>query len=599
MTTNPLVEFLASYGPLDSADNMYDEFVVDAAERMNCQPILIEQPLVEELAEELSSDLARSVILTGTAGDGKTYTARKILEKLSGGKKAWGTTDKVLDFEHNGRRIRFVKDLSELNDAHKDELFPDVCASLAGGDGYVFVICVNDGHLLKFFRDRKKKCKHGKELHREISERLRRGNECESNYAFKLINMSRQDHTNLVSSIIDQVVDHPGWEDCKGCPILNAAENPCPIRTNLSLLGEKEDPSIRARLQDMVRMASSDGKHLSIRQLLLLTVNIVFGDRKGSRKVALLNCRTAKNRAKNAEYDLTNPYANIFGDNLKEDDRRRHGVFPVFEEFGVGQETNNFFDQGIMRENREFPDNPVYGERIFKRHRDRYRANAEEDLGSFFSAIVSQRRRLFFSVEVSCDQSDSEARRSPWNLTVFKHGASHCRLLKKDNADTGQDLKNIRREIILGLNRMMSGYMTRTDDCLWIIEPSGVYRGRETPLVVGHAGQRKLGKAVLSFKFPQDSSSPPRIEVDVGRDKSPVILRLRPSLVECLIRVAQGALPSSFSFECIKEVERFQLELVAALEDVRGEQTVPQQLSMKQGELQMNVISVLSKQEEW
>ena len=599
MTTNPLVEFLASYGPRDPVNNnMYDEFVVDAAERMGCQPIRIEQPLVEELAGELGSDSARSVILTGTAGDGKTYTARKILERLSGGKKAWGTTDKVLDYEHSGRRIRFVKDLSELNDAHKEKLFPDVCASLKDRDGDVFVICVNDGHLLKFFRDRRDR-EYGKELHNEIAERLQRGNERSSDGAFQLINMSRLDHTNLVSNIIDQVVDHPGWADCEGCPILNAVKNPCPIRTNLNLLREKENSSIRARLQDMVRMASSDGKHLSIRQLLLLTANIIFGDQKTSRKVALLNCRTAKNRAKNAEYEFTNPYVNIFGDNLKEEQRRKHGVFSVFEEFGVGRETNNFFDHGIMHKNNEFPDHPVYGERIFKRHRDRYRANHEEDLGSFFSAIIAQRRRLFFSVEISSDLPDSEIRRSPWNLTVFRHGASHCRLAKKDDLGTMQALKGIRREIILGLNRMMSGYMTRTDDRLWIIEPSGIYRGRETPLVVGHAGQRTVGEAVLSFKFPQDSNSPPHIEVNVDRDKDPVVLRLRPSLAECLLRVAQGALPSSFSFECLKEVERFQLEMVAALETATGEPIVPQELSMKQGELQMNVISVLSKQEEW
>ena len=595
MTTNPLVEFLASYGPQASANNMYDEFVVDAAERMGCEPILIEQRLVEELAGELESDSARSVILTGTAGDGKTYTARKILERLSGGKTAWGTTEKVLDYEHDGRRIRFVKDLSELNDAHKDELFPDVCASLTGKGGDVFVICVNDGHLLKFFRDRER----GEDLHREISERLQRGNERSSDGAFRLINMSRLDYADLVNDIIDAVAEHPDWKGCEGCPALNDADNPCPIRANVKLLGAKGDPSLRARLQDMIRMASSDGRHLSIRQLLLLMVNIVLGERRGSKGAVLLNCKSAKRRAKNADYQFTNPYANAFGDNLKESQRLQYGAFAVLGEFGVGRETNNYFDHGLVRGGVEFPDDPIYGERIFRPHLEHYKADAEVGLEAFFSAIIDQRRRLFFSVAANGDDARRDPRRNPWNLTVYKHGASHCRLALPDEAVSSQDLREIRREIILGLNRMMSGYMTRTDDRLWIIEPSGVYRGRDIPLVVEQAGQKGQSNVVLKFESPEDKGAAPRVEINVGEGVDSVPLKLRPSLTECLIRVAHGALPSSFSSECVREIERFQLAMVAALEASSSARPVPNLLDMKQGELQEHVIDVLSDQGEW
>ena len=598
MTTNPLVEFLASYGPQASANNMYDEFVAAAAERMNCQPILIEQPQVEKLTKELGSDSARSVILTGTAGDGKTYTARKILERLSGGKKSWGTTDKVLDYEYNGRRIRFIKDLSELNDAHKDELFPDVCTSLAGGDGDVFVICVNDGHLLKFFRDRRDR-EHGEELHREISERLQRGNEPSSEDAFQLINMSRLDYTDLVNEIIDAVVKHPDWKGCEGCPALNDSDHPCPIRTNVNLLGAKGDPSLRERLQDMIRMASSDGRHLSIRQLLLLTVNIVLGERRGSKGAVLLNCKSAKRRAKNADYQFTNPYANAFGDNLKESQRLQYGAFAVLGEFGVGRETNNYFDQGLVSGEAQLPDDPVYGERIFSSHRERYQADSVDGLESFFAAIIDQRRRLFFSVAANDEEVHKDPRRNPWNLTVYKHGASHCRLADHGGVASKQELRDIRREIILGLNRMMSGYLTRTNDRLWIIEPSGVYRGREIPLVVEQAGQKNQGSVVLRFESPEDKGAPPRIEIDVGKEVDSVPLKLRPSLTECLIRVAHGALPSSFSSECRQEIERFQLAMVAALEPSSGERPAPNLLGMEQGELQEHVIAVLSDQGEW
>ena len=46
MTSNPLVDFLASYGPQASSNNLYDEFVVEAAKRTGCAALEIDQPLL-------------------------------------------------------------------------------------------------------------------------------------------------------------------------------------------------------------------------------------------------------------------------------------------------------------------------------------------------------------------------------------------------------------------------------------------------------------------------------------------------------------------------------------------------------------------------
>lgn len=55
---NPIVEFFGSYGPQPSSNNLYDEFVQQAAEKTGCKPIEIAQPLVGELAGCLQSDQA-------------------------------------------------------------------------------------------------------------------------------------------------------------------------------------------------------------------------------------------------------------------------------------------------------------------------------------------------------------------------------------------------------------------------------------------------------------------------------------------------------------------------------------------------------------
>ena len=87
------------------------------------------------------SEAPISVILTGTAGDGKTYTARKLVEALAGSNAMWKNTQKIFDLlvpSRSNRRIRFIKDLSELNEHDKNEIYPSIRTSLLGeGHGSV------------------------------------------------------------------------------------------------------------------------------------------------------------------------------------------------------------------------------------------------------------------------------------------------------------------------------------------------------------------------------------------------------------------------------------------------------------------------------
>ena len=600
MTTNPLVELLASYGPQSWSNNLYDEFVVATATRIGCRPIHIEQPIVDILKKNLLSESPKSVILTGTAGDGKTYTARNVLEDLSAGKKTWGATEKIVSHTFKNRKIRFIKDLSELKEHDKNRLFPFISASLTENTNNIFIICVNDGHLLKFFRDRRDE-NHGKYLYDEIETMLEHDRVLSSNKKFKIHNMSRDDHGSILNDIIDQVVDHSSWEKCKGCKLQEDATSPCPIQVNRDLLREKEDPSIRARMNDMIRIAAADGKYLSIRQLILLTVNILLGDSKDPEEAVLLNCDSSKSRAIMSEYQFTNPYSNIFGDNLQESQRRLYGVFTTLRGFGVGKESTNVIDQNIIWGKEEESANDIYGNRIFDEHRRIYQSDMNGATDDFFSAIVNQRRRLFFSTKVDSRYCSNESNQGPWCLTVFKYGAAHSHLASKENSGSFSELSEIRQKIILGLNRMMSENMTCTNDKLWIIESSGIYRGREIPRVVGYAEKGELADIRLCFKSPKDRSSSSRIVATVRDTDNPVTLELRPSVVECLIRVAHGALPSSSFDECQREVERFQHKMVAKIESRNGEGSALHllEIGMEHGELRAYPAAILANQERW
>jgi len=81
-----------------------------------------------------------------------------------------------------------------------------------------------------------------------------------------------------------------------------------------------------------------------------------------------------------------------------------------------------------------------------------------------------------------------------------------------------------------------------------------------------------------------------------------VDLALRPTLVECLLRIADGALPSSFSSECQREVERFQLQVSTAVRqafELDGAAPMPKEVRMLDGNLQEHGIAIMAEGESW
>src|SRR5690625_7548674 len=128
-----------------------------------------------------------------------------------------------------------------------------------------------------------------------------------------LYNLSRLDASEHFEELIEQVVEHPQWSQCDGCDMLkNDGSTTCPIRINRERLRHENGESVfRKRLRELMKLARANRMHIPIRDLLLLGVNILLGDRQSGK--ILLTCRTAKNRAQKEDYRLTNPYANVFG----------------------------------------------------------------------------------------------------------------------------------------------------------------------------------------------------------------------------------------------------------------------------------------------
>ena len=92
---SPWIQFLRQYGPVPRNDNMYDETIQRAIARSGLCPVEFDAPYLQDLIALLGSPAPESIILTGTAGDGKTYLCRKVWEALGGDAAVWQQDDKV------------------------------------------------------------------------------------------------------------------------------------------------------------------------------------------------------------------------------------------------------------------------------------------------------------------------------------------------------------------------------------------------------------------------------------------------------------------------------------------------------------------------
>jgi hypothetical protein len=155
MNASSLVDYLRTYGPSASSDSLYDEHVLKSASRHKVDPIEVGSALVSELVANFRSPDPRNVILTGTAGDGKTWHCRKIFTELGGTREAWNAGQGLVDIDlPDGRKLVVVKDLSEFHeDPRQEEILRGFLESLMGrSPNAVYLVAANDGQLLRFWR---------------------------------------------------------------------------------------------------------------------------------------------------------------------------------------------------------------------------------------------------------------------------------------------------------------------------------------------------------------------------------------------------------------------------------------------------------------
>ena len=574
---NDLVNFLRHYGPIPASDNMYDELIQSEVARHNIDPVIhIEPARLSEVIANFEQDNPNSTILTGTAGDGKTYHCRRVWEQFGGDADEWQQGKKIveIELENSSLKLVIIKDLSELTEDEKAHWIPLVSASLAGENTeQVFLIAANDGQLLASWRDWAEATGGNainvfKTIENMLVENIASGDELQLN----LFNLSRLDASKHFDDLIEQIVEHPLWEQCQREQLLNQdGELKCPIEINRQLLRNTDGTSLfRSRIISLLKLASANRMHLPIRDLLLLCINIILGDRKQNR--ILLTCTTAKNRANRDEYRFTNPYANVFGANLKPRHRQQYQIFTVLESFGIGRETDNKFDNlliyGKYDGSGKYKDfvasDQYYGARAYETFLTDYLEGERSKTDEFMQALSRQRQRLFFSLPGGHGLD-------PWNLTVYRSSGDF--LAFTESLRSNSEITSTSETLVRGLNRTFCGMMMDDSTVLHLASSGGDGRGRIASILCHDVPVNKSRRdPFLKFDISNDDSVPSIRIIDPADKDSEYLdsLDLQLTHFEYLVRVANGSLPASFSRQCHEDFLDFKLRLIKRLDDVFG-----------------------------
>jgi len=567
---------------------MYDELIQSEINRHKVDPAIHIEPVrLSDIVKNYETETPSSIILTGTAGDGKTYHCRRVWEYFGGDINLWQKGEKIahIDLPHNNKKLVIIKDLSELTQVEKQHWIPEISSAITGANNdNVFLIAANDGQLLASWRDWADETGSNaidvfKTIENMLVENLVSSEELQLN----LYNLSRLDASRHFDELLEQIVEHPQWGKCEGCELLNAdGTSDCPVRINRTLLrNNPETSTFRSRIRDLLRLASANRMHLPIRDLLLLCVNTILGDRQQGR--TLLTCRTARKRAKEKNYRLTNPYANVFGSNLTPRHCQQYQVFMTLESFGIGRETDNKFDNLLIYGAYDGSDNykkfvasdTYYGAQAYESYLKDYLEGERNETDEFMRALSRQRQRLFFSLPGGHGLD-------PWNLTVYR--ASGEFLTFTDRLRQGIDNSATSELLVRGLNRTFCGMMMDDSTVLHLASSGGDGRGRIASILCYDIPVKKSRRdPYLTFNISSNDSVPKLLIIDPADRNSDYLdsLDLQLTHFEYLVRVANGSLPASFSRQCHEDFLDFKLRLIKRLDDVIGDESLSNEVNLE------------------
>lgn len=595
------VRFLRTYGPTPNNLTMFDEYVAGAVGRANVQPIALSTPMLDLMKAYLASGKPGSMLIAGTAGDGKTYHCRALWTSMGGEPRAWAAKGNIKEHRlADGRLAVFVKDLSEFNGEESDAPLARLEKSVLGGDdSEIVILAANHGQVLDRLRDLGRRQGRNHPLRKSLQEFfLQAGKEPERLAVFDL---SRSVGRMALEEVVAAVAKHAEWDNCARCA-LKSGDKVCPIYENRErLLGANDGAQLGRRLGDLVEIARLTGQHLPVRDLLALCANMILGHRDA--KDGLMSCAEVAWIQEQGVVDRASVYGNAFGANLPKRRLADRPVFKAMAAFGVGDETTNAAD-GLLVYGKDdvklapafarlIGSDPIYGAtpRLLSAQ-DKYlegeeTARIDGGAAGFMELLQEQRRRLFFTLP------PDEEGYPFWAMTVFRFAGEYLEM-REALQDKKAVTETVRGRLVRGLNRVMTGLLIDNVDRIFVASSGGFTQSRVSVLCDTEAPSRRVNGVGMAIKLDAKTGRP-LLDVSLAQGTGfSVAFDLTPVRFEFLSRVAEGALPGSFSNECLEDMLAFKAKLLrkAEISRARNQQDDDEEAGADSGSLTLNFIDI-------
>lgn len=555
------IQLLRSYSPVADNEAMQAEHIDKLARHLGVAKLSFIHPAKDELLScfPLDTGQFKNVVLTGTAGDGKTSLCLGILDELKHESRVEGKGIATISIQTEGgiRNLTLIYDVTAWRKSNvilqpeQVEVISRMAKSVYDGLDEYFVLAVNDGQMHELFRALPPGVDPAiLQLQNDlITTHANGGRDCSQRLS--LLNLSHVRSERIMKLCLGAILDRAEWSCFKEEPDHPLFNPQSSLARNFTALSAVE---IQEKLLMLAQLADVTGHHLPVRGVLCLLTNALLGHpdakdgvlRPGT-DLSFIGKHSAQNKAAF--------HRNLFGDNLKSSVRNKRGIYRFLSMIHIGEETTNDLDELIIFGEKDVELAKGYAEIVasdrFGQHNPHFgnllteyirgEIIQDEETKEFLSELAAERRRIF--LQASVEQMDSY---ELWQTTIFHHAGTYLREIISPLNNGKNPGRAHLRKITSGLNRIWTGLLL-TEDGTELYFTSGL------DLTAAPISDLFLAQADLE-------STPPAVEIahnhlhtipdlilnaNGNKFKFPLTLQR----FEFLCRVSEGTMPSSFSRE--------------------------------------------------
>jgi hypothetical protein len=449
--SNPFVAYLNRYTTVSPEhEAAFDEFI--SQDGSSSGMTLQLQTRTEQFVREcFQRPLPPSIIVTGNAGDGKTYLCRQIIESFTGQPVTTWSDRGDWPIQRDNLTLRVVKDLSELGEDAGAQMLREMDAELARAQPQtIFLLAANEGRLRALLS---REGLH--DLYTPVDRQIRMGTDAQ-NSRLIVIDLNQVTTSTYVPQAVGWLTAPAHWHACQECP----ARDACPIRFNAQRLA---DTHIGSRLTLLYQTLEHLGLHITIRDMLIHLAYTTTGG---------LDCHEVIEQSDQMHWDRRDLvyYENVWGTGANTTFRQKAVTISQLRRLQVGEISvfavddfiiNGSTDDTVQQDHDHLfqPALDLNGPQFDQDRRAYLHGGAASpqpaDQHPLMHWLVHCRRKLFFEWRNTTDAN---------HLFAFRYLPDYFTLLTADRAT----LKHYGRELVLGLNRAFSGLYLTDPDYLYV-----------------------------------------------------------------------------------------------------------------------------------